>query len=589
MKNNRLVVGALAGISVLSLALTGCAGGGASGGDSALGTPVKGGTVTWLDVQGQFEATDPAAVYLGSEIAALRRVVYRGLTALPVSSDPNAKPVADLATDTGKTTDGGKTWSFTLKDGVKWQDGSAITCADLQYGLSRSFDADIVSQGGGVGTTYMAQYGLIDPAAPDYDISANYTGPFTGKADAQAHFNNAASCSSDNKTITYHFKSAWPDFAYATAALFSTDPYQKSFDKGTASQWLINSNGPYKFDGKFDVQGKNELVRNENYDAKTDSIQARGAYPDKVVFEFVDSQETITARLIADSGADQTAFTPNNVPSAKYTDAQAVPDTRVKKTTSPYTRFLQINSVRLTDPKVRRALVLATDKAGALKVLGGDNYGTPTSTLVSKAVSGYQENASTKGDNPSGDPEAAKKLLAEAGQPNPAITYAFSDTPTGNKVAAVFQQGWEKAGFKVTLYPVAKTAKPGYYAQMLKKDKAVDLFYSGWAADWPALFAVIPPILQSNPADATGGVGFNYGFYSNKDVDQLILDATNATDPAVQIQKLQKADEVAAADGAYVPLVNQNNFFIYGSKLGGFLPDLASSYYPDLGAMYVAK
>ena len=45
----------------------------------------------------------------------------------------------------------------------------------------------------------------------------------------------------------------------------------------------------------------------------------------------------------------------------------------------------------------------------------------------------------------------------------------------------------------------------------------------------------------------------------------------------------------AASDGAYVPLLNQKNYFIYGSKLGGFLPDVASSYYPDLGALYVKK
>lgn len=584
----KVIVGALAGISVLSLALTGCAGGGSSS-DNGRGTPTKGGTITWLDVQGQFEGTDPAGVYLGEEIAALRRTVYRGLTALPVSNAENPAPIADLATDTGTTPDSGKTWSYTLKDGVTWQDGTPITCADLQYGLSRSFDSDIVSLGGGVGTTYMAQYGLYDPAAPDFDISADYTGPFTGSAEAQAHFNNAASCSADNKTITYHFKQAWPDFAYAAAALFSTDPFEKSVDKGAGSQWLINSNGPYQFDGKFDPNGTNEFVRNPNYQASTDSVDARGAYPDTIKFEFVSDQETVTARLIADSGSDQTALTPGNVPSSKYSEITSDLDSRTQKTTSPYTRFLQINSIRLTDPNVRRALVLATNRDGVLQSLGGENYGTPTSTIVSSAVVGYQENPSTKGDKTGGDPEAAKALLAKTKTPNPEIVYAFSDTPTNEKVAAVLQQGWEAAGFKVTLDPIAKTAKPGYYAQMLQKDKAVDVFYSGWAADWPALFAVIPPILQSNPADSDTAVGFNYGFYSNADVDKQIAAATASTDQATQISNLQKADEIAGADGAYVPLLNQKNYFIYGSRVGGFLPDIAMSFYPDLGAAYVVS
>ncbi len=376
MTKKRLIIGALAGLSVLSLALTGCASGGKA--TTGLGNPVKGGEVTWLDIQGQFEATDPAGVYLGEELAAFRRTVYRGLTTLPVSGDTNVAPIADLATNTGTTPDGGKTWEYTLKDGLKWQDGTAITCADLQYGLSRSFDSNLVSLGGGVGTTYMAQYGLYDPSDPSFDVSTDYPGPATATADQQSHFNNAASCSSDNKTITYHFQSAWPDFPYAAAALFSTDPYEKSFDKNTGSQWLINSNGPYKFDGKFDPNGVNEFVRNDNYDPSTDSIQSRGAYPDKIKFEFIADQETVTERLIADSGSDTTALTPGNIPSSKYSEITSNLESRTMQTTSPYTRFLQINSLRLTDPNVRRALVLATNQNGVLQALGGDKYGTTT-------------------------------------------------------------------------------------------------------------------------------------------------------------------------------------------------------------------
>ena len=61
------------------------------------------------------------------------------------------------------------------------------------------------------------------------------------------------------------------------------------------------------------------------------------------------------------------------------------------------------------------------------------------------------------------------------------------------------------------------------------------------------------------------------------------------TDPVKQQKLLNEANEAAAADGAYVPLANQNNYFIYGSKVGGFLPTVAASYYPDLGGMYVKK
>ncbi len=578
-------VGVIAVTGVLAAALAACSSGGGTPAPTSSGQ--KGGTLTSLDVSGEYEATDPVGVYLGVEIANFRRIVYRGLTALPITADKNPKVVADLATDTGTTKDEGKTWSFTLKKGVKWQDGTAITCADLQYGLSRSYDASLVAGGGGVGLTYFGDgsYNLIDPSDPSYDLATEYTGPLTGTPEAQAHFEKAASCSGD--TITYHFQNPWADFPYATAALFSTDPYQKSFDKGTANLFTINSDGPYKLQGAtFDQNAGGTFVRNSAYDASTDSTDVRAAYPDTIKFEFVDSPETITERLLADSGSDQAAYSPLNIPSDKYSEITSDLSSRVVTSTSPYTRFLEINSNTLTDPNVRSALIAATDKAGVIKAEGGSKWGIPTSTIVSSAIPGFKENSLSKID-PNGDAAAAKKLLGGA---TPEIRFAFSDSSTViEQVAAVLQQSWEKAGFKVTLDPIAKDAKPGYYAQVGSDPKPIDVFFAGWAADWPSLFAVVPPILQSNPKGATFGVGFNYGFYSNPKVDGLIKQANQSTDTAEQQKLLTEADAAAAADGAYVPLANQNNYYIYGTKLGGFLPDVASSYYPDLGGMYVKK
>ncbi len=575
-------------IGAVAVGITGCASSGTTSPSSTSGTAVKGGTVTWLDVSNEFSATDPVGVYLGEEIAGLRRIVYRGLTALPITKDKNPKPVADLATNTGVTKDQGKTWSFTLKSGLKWQDGKAITCADLQYGLSRSYDASLVSPGGGVGLTYFGDgsYNLIDPSDPSYDLSTSYAGPLTGTAEAQAHFNKAASCSGN--TITYHFQNAWADFPSAAAGLFSTDPYEKSFDKGTANLFTINSNGPYKLQGStFDPQVGATFVRNPEYTASTDTPSVtRAAYPNTIKFEMVASVETITERLIADAAADQTAFTPANIPSDKYSEVSSVASSRLVTSTSPYTRFLEINSNTLTDPTVRSALIMATNKTNFIKAEGGSKWGVATSTIVSSAIPGFQQNSLSKVPA-AGDTAGAKKLLAGK---TPTIRFAFADASTTiEQVAASLQQDWQAAGFKVTLDPISTSAKPGYYPQVGSDPKPIDVFYAGWAADWPSLFAVVPPILQSNPKGATFGVGFNYGFYSSSTVDGLIKQANKATDIPTQQKLLNQADDAAAKDGAYVPLANQNNYFIHGSKLGGFLPDVASSYYPDLGAMYVSK
>jgi peptide/nickel transport system substrate-binding protein len=561
----------------MAVSLAAC-GGGSDNPKSDGGKATKGGTITLLDIPTDYEGTDPASIYYGHQIAEFRRLVYRSLVAFPISDDPKVSgtPVPDLATDTGTTPDGGKTWSFTLKDGIKWEDGSDITCEDFQYGIARSFDANIV-HGTGPGTTYISSL----------DGSKGYTGPFTSTPAQQAAFNSkAVTC--EGKKITYHFTEAFPDFPQSVAALFVTDPYKKSFDKGTKNLFTIFSNGPYKVEGnKFDAQKGATFVRNTNYDASTDDpATLRQANPDQYKIELVTDISTAFDRLIADTGTDQTALATSNIPSDKYSQIVGPVADRTLKVASPYTRFLQINNLRVTDPKVRLALTTALDRTGGIKVLGGDNYGKPSTTIVSESTPGFTPNPAFKDIPENGDPAAAKQLLADAGKSGYKIKVSYGQTDVNDKVFALFKQNWEAAGFKVTLNAIAQDANPGYYAQMSEKVKDTDVFYSGWASDWPSLLAVVPVILETN------NPGFNYGYYSNKDVDKLIADGRTAiaagkTDE--MIKDLQEADAKAGADAAYIPFLQQNNYFLYGSKVGGFLPDVASSFYPDLGSMYVKK
>jgi len=81
--------------------------------------------------------------------------------------------------------------------------------------------------------------------------------------------------------------------------------------------------------------------------------------------------------------------------------------------------------------------------------------------------------------------------------------------------------------------------------------------------------------------------GVNFGFYSNPEVDDLIDQALASTDAAEQADLFSQADAIAGEDGAYIPTVQQKNYFIWGSKIGGFLPDVASSFYPDFGSIYI--
>ena len=124
-------IAAIAFGSAAALLVAGCSGGGAASPTAASslagGVPAKaGGTLYYLTDQAA-DHLDPQRTWIGRDIANETRMVYRTLTSYPVGSGKaGTKLVADLATDTGTASDGGKSWRFTLKDGVKWQDGSDI-------------------------------------------------------------------------------------------------------------------------------------------------------------------------------------------------------------------------------------------------------------------------------------------------------------------------------------------------------------------------------------------------------------------------------------------------------------------------------
>ncbi len=208
----------------------------------------------------------------------------------------DSKLVPDLATDTGTMSDGGKTWTFTLVDTAKWQDGQKVTCDDVKYGISRTFATDVISNG----PTYILQY--LD-VPKDADGSSAYKGPYKGTG--QALYDKAVTC--EGQKLTLHFGTPWADFNVAAASLAAYSPVRKDKDKGDKSLFDVFSNGPYMLEGTFDPNKGGTWVRNPNWDESTDKV--RKAYPDKIVDVEGIQSEQVYQRLIADGGEDKTAIT----------------------------------------------------------------------------------------------------------------------------------------------------------------------------------------------------------------------------------------------------------------------------------------
>jgi peptide/nickel transport system substrate-binding protein len=504
---------------------------------------VKGGTVTMID-RDDFSHLDPAQTYVNTETN-FGLLINRGLTGYKRTAAGEYKLVGDLATDAGTVADGGKTWTFTLKDGVKWQDGSPITSADVKWSVERTFAPFIT-----FGPTYLQQW------LTDVDYKKAYAGPYDGK-----ELDNIET--PDAKTVTFKFKTPHADANYAFAmGGYSLVPKAKDtkekYDKNP------QSSGPYIIKSHT-VDKSMELARNPNWDPASDPI--RGAYPDVWKMEFGQEALQITDRLVADSGPDQTAFsfyarTPPERLQQVLNDA-SLADRRMISP-SPYGNYYYFNLDRVKDQKIRQAINYLWPSKQIQQTLGGPAAAAlPTTILNQNTTVGYKSyDLFGKEAKPEGDIEKAKQLLAESSNPTPTIVYAYNDTPTEQKVTIVIKNALEKAGIKFVGKPLDRKT---YYDSIGQTKNSFDLYWGGWGADWPSGSTVLPVIF--------GPVADGAPNYSH------------LNDPAIkdEMTKIEAMPDIDAANAAWMdldkklqenvtPLVvaaNDISTMLHGSKVGG--------------------
>ncbi|GLW68981.1 ABC transporter [Kitasatospora phosalacinea] len=503
----------------------------------------KGGTVNMID-RDDFSHLDPAQIYMNYN-AEVSLLFTRQLTGYKTAPDGTQKLVGDLATDTGTTTDGGKTWKFTLKDGVKWQDGSPITSADVKYSIERTYASFIKS-----GPTYVQTW--ISGA----DYRSAYEGPFGGK-----HLD--AVQTPDDKTVVITFPEAHTD-ANFTLAMTGYGIVPKDHDTKEEYDKKPFSSGPYQITEHVTDRSL-DLERNPNWDPATDPI--RNAYPDKWHMSFGVQAQQSTERFMADNGDDKNTFSFHNQVHTTYID-QVKADEKLKSRTleglTPYVDYYYINNTRIKDQKVREALVKAFPHQQTRQLQGGTSYGDYATSYMSPTVLGYESyDAYGILKKPQGDPDAAKQLLTEANAVGTTIVYAYNNTPVQQKVTEAIRDALEKAGFKFVPKPLdAKT----YYDAIGQVNNEYDLYWGGWGADWPTGYTSLQPVWDGR-AIADGAS--NYAHLNDPEINSAIDAAVKIADPVEQGKAWAAIDKKLQDKAVSIPDVYQRSLSLYGSGLGG--------------------
>ena len=329
-----------------------------------------GGTIYVLMHGEQWNEIDPQRMYTGEDLALFGGTIYRSLTAYKFSADAaeGTSIVPDLATDTGTPNADATAWSFTLRDGVTFQDGKPITCEDIKYGTSRTFATDVINQG----PTYAIAY-LDIPQ--DTDGSSSYKGPY--KKTGQDLFDKAVTC--DGKTITFHLNKPVPDFNYTVTLGFSPVPAAADTGEtyGTVAPFAVVASGPYMVQSYTTGNGgKMVLVRNPKWDPASDPY--RKAFPNKWEIDFGIDDKVMDQRLMASSGKDQFAiqygniqpenlgviFSDTETPTAQFTG-------RAVSGFDPYSNYYWIDVNKVPQVKIRQAMAVALDRAALRLNIGG--------------------------------------------------------------------------------------------------------------------------------------------------------------------------------------------------------------------------
>ena len=468
--------------------------------------------------------------------------------------------------------DDGLTWTFTMRDGLKWSDGSDLTAKDFEYSFKRLAAPDTAAP---YAETVV---GMIDGYA-DATGNPDKQGNMTTEPDFDA-LNVVASEDGKTLTVTLSYPCAYFDKLAAFAAM---SPVQQATVEANGDAWCTEPdtyicNGPYCI-SEWVPSERIVLAKNPNYVGGWDSS--------KIV------SDTITLLLLEDSSASYTAYNSGEAQLIKDVPTDEIPSlTKAEDGGDFYvdtilgTYYLSLNDQKepFNDVNVRKALSLAIDRDYVANTIMQGTY-TPAYNLVGPGIvdeSGmFYDNANGGktyiSEDYEANLEAAKQALADAGYPNgegfPVIEYSTNDAGYHTPVAEYLQQAWGELGITVNINKVEWAS-----FTPMRRAGDYDASRNGWVMDYND---------PSNMLELfTTGNGNNDGKYSSADFDAAI-EASKVADKSVHFQKLHEAEDILMNDYACIPVAYYNDFWLQSPSLKGTWHSPYGYWYLQYG--YVAE
>lgn len=444
--------------------------------------------------------------------------------------------IAPGQAETWEQSEDGLTWTFHLRKGLKWSDGTALTANDFVYSWKRVADPAV--------------------AAPYADT---VLGMVEGFEEAVAGDIDALGVSAtDDNTFVVKLSNPCPYFE-SIAAFATLSPVQKATVEKNGDSWAVDpetyiSNGPFYVSewvsGSYII-----MTKNENY-WNADAIKLG----------------SIKWNLIEDSNAAYSAYQNGEILMIKDVPTEEIPSLEgngeffVEPIIGTYYISFNLNNEVLANAKVREALNKAVDREYVANTLMQGTYSAASNFMGPgwMDTDGSEFVKNSNGGNAymstTADIEGAKQALADAGYPNgeglPVLHYSTNDSGYHRVVAEYLQQAWKEIGVTLEVNIMEWSS-----FTPARRSGDFEIARNGWVGDYSDPSNMIELLYSTN--------GNNDGKYNNPAFDAAIETSRTTIDTAARSEALHQAEDIMMADYACLPLAYYNDFWLQSPKITG--------------------
>jgi peptide/nickel transport system substrate-binding protein len=480
----------------------------------------------------------------------LYQASYDGLVAFDkVSGASSFNVVPDLATAMPKVSNGGKTYTFTLRKGIKFSNGKTVTVNDVRASFQRLFKVSNPNAGSWYNSIVGGNACLAKPA----------TCTLSGGVVVNAATNQ----------VVFNLVAPDAEFLDQLAVPFGTILPASSPGKDAGSTPLPGT-GAYTF-SKYDPNHQLTMVRNKHFKVWSAAAQPPG-YPNEIDMVFGNTVESEVTSV--ENGQGDWVF-------------DALPSDRLSQLSTKYSSQLHVNPLTaiwymvmntnlapFNNLKARQALNYAINKNSAVALYGGTQLAQPACTILPPGFPGhlnyclYQKGTGSTYQGP--NLAKAKALVQQSGTKGKSVGVVVTNDTVNQAVGQYIQSVLTSIGYKATLKPLSANIQFTYIQNTKNK---VQISLSQWYQDYPAASDFLKILLSCSQFHLASNNSINIAGYCNKTLDAKMAAAETLglTNPTAANKEWGQIDEEMMAQGApWVPLFNPKQIDFVGHRVGNY-------------------